>query len=406
MSSRERSIVDVPGLAFPEERDASYAPGLRVGDWVYVSGMTAVDEGGTVADPAFEPQVRQTLENVERTLERAGSSLADVYALTVWLTDMRTLEDFHAVCRDALGDARVAMTVVGAGALLDPEARVMVEARALAADAEVESEVVSVPGLADEARLPRNVAQAVAVGDLVFVSGQPGVDEHHDLVSREFDGQMQRVLENVVAALEAGGSDAENLVATTTWMRDHRDRPSFHRRRSEVLGTQVSTSTRVGVPELYHEESSVEIDAIGVDAAVGKVMVDHPEALALATMERDGETYPRFWQCIAAGDWLFTSGMVGVDAEFRTTSTAFEPQLRRVLENVEIALEAAGADLGDLVHTRTHLTDMRYADAFLSVRDEVWGGTRATSTITHSPLLAEKDFKVEVEAIAVRPEGR
>lgn len=356
--------------------------------------------------PAFEPQVRRTFENLERTLERAGSSLADVYALTVWLTDMRTIEDFHAVCRDVLGDARVAMTVVGAGGLLDPEARVMVEARALAADAEVECEVVSGAGLADEAHLPRNVAQAVIVGDLVFVSGQPGVDGSYDLVSVEFDGQMRRVLENVVAALEAGGSDAENLVATTTWMRDHRDRPSFHRRRSEVLGTDVSTSTRVAVTELYHEESSVEMDAIGVNADVGMEMIEHPDELPLATMERDGETYPRFWQSIAAGDWIFTSGMVGVDAEFRTSSAAFEPQLRKVLENVEIALESAGADLRDLVHTRTHLTDMRYADAFLSVRDGVWGEARATSTITHSPLLAEKEFRVEVEAIVMRPERK
>lgn len=406
MSSREKSTVDVPSLSFPETADASYVPCLRIGDWVYVSGMTAVDGEGTVVDAAFEPQARRTLENLDRTLERAGSSVEDVYSLTVWLTDMRTLDDFHAVCADALGDTRTAMTVVGAGGFLDPEARVMVEARALASDADVERTDVRVPGLADEAHLPRNVVHAVTVGDLVFVSGQPGVDDSYDLVSVEFDGQMRRVLENVVAGLEAGGSDAENLVATTTWMRDHRDRPSFHRRRSEVLGTDVSTSTRVAVPELYHEESSVEMDAIGVNADVGKEIIEHPDELPLATMERDGETYPRFWQSIAASDWIFTSGMVGVDAEFRTSSAAFEPQLRKVLENVEIAIESAGADLRDLVHTRTHLTDMRYADAFLPVRDEVWGEARATSTITHSPLLAEKEFRVEVEAIVMRPERK
>ena len=65
---------------------------------IYTSGHAAVniDDYKRVRG-SFEDEVRVTLENLQRTLERAGSGLDKVLKVTAYLTDMQHFPVFNTV---------------------------------------------------------------------------------------------------------------------------------------------------------------------------------------------------------------------------------------------------------------------------------------------------------------------
>jgi enamine deaminase RidA (YjgF/YER057c/UK114 family) len=76
-------------------------------------------------------------------------------------------------------------------------------------------------------------------------------------------------------------------------------------------------------------------------------------------------------------------------------------QLRQVGENLKVALEAAGASLGDLVKTTTFVTDIEEYFKHVDLRMQYFGAALPTSTTVEIRRLAHPDFLVEVEAVAV-----
>ena len=78
-----------------------FSQAIKHGDMIYVSGQGPVDpESGTLVGETIEEETRATLENIERILEAAGSSLDNVVKATVFLQDM---ENYDAV-NDVYGE--------------------------------------------------------------------------------------------------------------------------------------------------------------------------------------------------------------------------------------------------------------------------------------------------------------
>ena len=62
------------------------AQGWRVGNLVFVGGQVALDEAGRVIAPGdVEVQTREVYRNIERVLNEAGGSLADIVKITSFL---------------------------------------------------------------------------------------------------------------------------------------------------------------------------------------------------------------------------------------------------------------------------------------------------------------------------------
>lgn len=78
-------------------------------------------------------------------------------------------------------------------------------------------------------------------------------------------------------------------------------------------------------------------------------------------------------------------------------------QIRQVGENLQAALQAAGATLGDLVRTQTFVTDIDAFFKHVDVRMKYFGQALPTSTTIEVSRLSHPDFMVEIEAIAVLP---
>jgi 2-iminobutanoate/2-iminopropanoate deaminase len=98
---------------------------------------------------------------------------------------------------------------------------------------------------------------------------------------------------------------------------------------------------------------------------------------------------------------LFLSGQVGValDGSIPPDPVA---QLGVALDNVMRNLEAAGFEPTDLVKLTTYVVDSMDAPGRRAELDRVLGPHVTTSTLVYVAALASPDYKVEVDAWAMR----
>jgi len=66
-------------------------------------------------------------------------------------------------------------------------------------------------------------SQAIAAGDLLFCSGQLGLDPATGELAAGVEAQAERAMRNLVAVLDAAGCTADDIVKTTIFLADIAD---------------------------------------------------------------------------------------------------------------------------------------------------------------------------------------
>jgi enamine deaminase RidA (YjgF/YER057c/UK114 family) len=114
-----------------------------------------------------------------------------------------------------------------------------------------------------------------------------------------------------------------------------------------------------------------------------------------------------FLQMVAAQGktTVYLSGQVGWDAKQQVGDrTDLESQTRRALENVEVAVQAAGGTRNDIVSLRLYIVGEHIHNG-RAVREALLSffptDKLPASTWIGVTALASKDFLIEIEAIAV-----
>jgi reactive intermediate/imine deaminase len=119
-------------------------------------------------------------------------------------------------------------------------------------------------------------------------------------------------------------------------------------------------------------------------------------------VEGQAEPISHFTDAVRAGELLFVSGVVAVDADGALVGgDDVVAQTRQVFENMRAVLAAAGCGFEDVVKVTIFLTDIDDRPSINPVRQEVFGSTRPASTLVEVPRLAVPGAKVEIECVAV-----
>jgi enamine deaminase RidA (YjgF/YER057c/UK114 family) len=125
------TVLQPPGWPRPR----GFANGILArGEMVFVGGMIGQDETGHFAE-GFVAQMKLALENIAAVLAEAGASPQHIVRLTWYVRDMdEYLADLAALgeaYRAVMGRHFPAMAVVEVGRLVEPKARLEIEATAV-----------------------------------------------------------------------------------------------------------------------------------------------------------------------------------------------------------------------------------------------------------------------------------
>ena len=105
---------------------------IRMGDYVFASGQLGMSPvTGRLVEGGIEAETRQVCENLKAVLEAAGSSLAKVAKVTIYMADLAELMAMNEVFSEYFPKDPPARTTFQAGGLV-AGARVEIEAIASA----------------------------------------------------------------------------------------------------------------------------------------------------------------------------------------------------------------------------------------------------------------------------------
>jgi 2-iminobutanoate/2-iminopropanoate deaminase len=105
-------------------------------------------------------------------------------------------------------------------------------------------------------------SQAIAAGELIFVSGQLGLAPGETTLEQKgIEEQTRQVLENVRAILEQAGSGLDRLLKTTVFLADLADFAAMNSVYSEYVGDVPPARATAQVAALP-SGALVEIDAV------------------------------------------------------------------------------------------------------------------------------------------------
>ncbi|VVE88166.1 RidA family protein [Pandoraea bronchicola] len=121
--------------AVPDQGTATWSNGIRFGNEIVMSGMTAHPATRASQRPlgAYE-QTLVVLGKIRALVEAGGGSLANIYKLVVYVTDIADKDDVGRARREVFADvaanggAYPCSTLVQVSGLVFPELRVEIEA--------------------------------------------------------------------------------------------------------------------------------------------------------------------------------------------------------------------------------------------------------------------------------------
>jgi len=108
----------------------------------------------------------------------------------------------------------------------------------------------------------------------------------------------------------------------------------------------------------------------------------------------------------AKGRLVFISGMTARRPDGGIAGVGdISEQTRQVCENIKAAVEAAGGSMDDICRVDVYVRNMEHFDAIHKVRGQYFKPPLPASTMVEVTKMTSPDYLIEINAIAVLPNG-
>lgn len=377
-SQQDRRILDTTAeVNTGRPGQAVDPPAVVAGGFIYTSGLVGLDATGRTDQPDVAAEVRRALERLKTVVEAAGSSLAQVVSVTVYLRNPKDFDAMNTVYREFFADKPPARTTVGTE--LPHGAQVMISA--VAVPNGTPREVFHPAGWA---KSPRPYSYAVRAGDLVFLSGlvsRRGTDDQ--IVVGTVQTQTRTILDNAGVLLRTVGLSYANVVAARVFLTDD----SFFEAMNDEYGRYFSEgppARGTAVTRLMGDDNWVEISLIVSTSEKQLIGPTVSPSLPVSTAVRVG---PR----------VFLSGVLGnTDANVGDVVA----QTHEALTRIKRTLDLAGMSFVDVVDSTVCLPDLWQYDRMDQIYREAFLTPPARSTV--GARLVTRAGLVEFMATAVK----
>jgi len=117
---------------YPTPLPVPFSKAVRAGDFLFLSGVLAMDAQARIVDGDIQVQTKVVLERIAATLEECGATMAQVVRATIWLADLANFAAFNAEYAKHFGGGLPARSCVQA--VLYQGAKVEIEVQAFVRD--------------------------------------------------------------------------------------------------------------------------------------------------------------------------------------------------------------------------------------------------------------------------------
>ena len=357
---QERQVVKVDGTSI----DVA-SPAVKAGGLVFVSAVTGTGVDGKVVGPDIQSQTRKAIERLQSVLQAAGSSLAQVVSVHVYLKRASDFESLNGVYRQTFVDKPPVRTTVATD--LGPDR--LIAMSAIAVENGAARETMHPAGWL---KSPRPYSYIVRAGNLVFLSGlvsRRGTDDQPMPGSVSF--QTKTILDNAGVLLKTAGLSYADVVAARVFLTDDslfEEMNDQYRR----FFTNEPPARATAVTELMGSDSLVEITLIASTSGKQVLGPAVSPSLPLSTAVR-------------TGDLLFLSGVLG---NTDTNTSDLAAQTREVFSRIRRTLDGVGLSFNHVVDNTVYLTDIWQQRQLDGISREMFPQDPPARTVVGARLVA------------------
>jgi enamine deaminase RidA (YjgF/YER057c/UK114 family) len=319
---------------FPGGGQMPFSAATKADGLIYVSGTLS-------AKGDIKEQTKGVIDNIGQTLTKAGSSLKNVVAATVYLKNAADAAAMTDVWREYWPKDAPTRTTIAAD-LVSPQA--LIEIAVIAVPDGAERKVIMPAGWSTA----NPYSYAIKTGDTLFMSGlvSRGAKDNQP-VEGDVTTQMNTIFANADELLKAAGFTMGDVVANRVYLTDVAAFGEMNKAYVPHYPTNppARATVIVGLPGPTYKAEVTMTAVKGPKTAIATPNADGTPGRSSATLSA----------AIKVGNRLYVSGITGNNADNKGN---VEAQTTETMARIGRTLKAAGFDWTDVVDAAVYLTDI------------------------------------------------
>lgn len=319
---------------FPGSGQLPFSAATKADGLIYVSGSLS-------AKGDIKEQTQGVLTSLGQSLTKAGSSLQNVVAATVYLKNAADAAAMTEVWRATWPKDAPTRTTVVAGLVSEAA---LVEIAVIAVPNGGERKIISPAGWSTA----NPYSYAIQSGNTLFISGLVARDgKSNQPIEGDVTTQMKSIFANAEEILKTAGFAMSDVVANRVYLTD---------------GQAFAEMNKAYVPNFPKNPPARATVIVGLPGPTYKVEVTMTAVKgpkeAFTTPGPDGspgKPNPNLSSAIKVGNRLYVSGILGNTADNKGNT---EAQTKEALTRIERTMKAAGFGFEHLVDGVVYITDV------------------------------------------------